>query len=241
MTSPSARISLVTGASRGIGLAISEELARQGMRVIGVARSRPDRWPGEQFVEADLSTPEGVAIVIDALEQHEQIWGLVNDAGRGSDQSLEELDPDEFESVLFLNSVVPALLAQACSRRMTAGGRIVNISSVVALGAPRRTSYGASKGVLISMTRTWALELASKAITVNSIAPGPIETELFRSFNPKGSPGEAKYLSQIPVGELGRPEDLAALVSLLMQPAMSYLTGQTLYFDGGFTIGRSSI
>lgn len=231
---------VVTGASRGIGFAVSRRLWTDGYDVIGVARTRPEQWGGGRFIEADLTTPQGVRHVCDAIADLPSVWGLLNDAGRGLDQSLDDLDEADLEAVLHLNTVVPASLAAASARRMNDGGRIVNIGSVVALGAPNRTAYGASKAALASMTRTWALELATRGITVNTVAPGPIETELFRTYNPVGSERERAYLAQIPVRHFGQADDLAKLIAMIMSPSMAYLTGQTIYFDGGFTVGRTA-
>lgn len=231
---------VVTGASRGIGFAVSRRLWTDGYDVIGVARTRPEQWGGGRFIEADLTTPQGVQHVCDAIGELPSVWGLLNDAGRGLDQSLDDLDEADLAAVLHLNTVVPASLAAACARRMHDGGRIVNIGSVVALGAPNRTAYGASKAALASMTRTWALELATRGITVNTVAPGPIETELFRTYNPVGSERERAYLAQIPVRHFGQADDLAELIAMIMSPSMAYLTGQTIYFDGGFTVGRTA-
>jgi len=118
-------------------------------------------------------------------------------------------------------------------------GRIVNISSVVALGAPQRTSYAAAKGALISMTRAWALEFAKDGITANAVAPGPIETEFFRSLNPQGSAGERRYLAQLPVGRIGTTHEVASAVSFLLQRDAGFITGQVLYVDGGLSAGRN--
>ncbi|MFM7686711.1 MAG: SDR family oxidoreductase [Actinomycetota bacterium] len=231
---------VVTGASRGIGFAVSRRLWTDGYDVIGVARTRPEQWGGGRFIEADLASSQGVQHVCDAIGELPSVWGLLNDAGRGLDQSLDDLDEADLAAVLHLNTVVPASLAAACARRMHDGGRIVNIGSVVALGAPNRTAYGASKAALASMTRTWALELATRGITVNTVAPGPIETELFRTYNPVGSERERAYLAQIPVRHFGQADDLAELIAMIMSPSMAYLTGQTIYFDGGFTVGRTA-
>jgi NAD(P)-dependent dehydrogenase (short-subunit alcohol dehydrogenase family) len=120
-------------------------------------------------------------------------------------------------------------------------GRIVNISSVTVLGFPERTSYAATKAALVSFTRTWALELATTGITVNAIAPGPIETDMFRTNNPVGSPGEARYLAIIPMQRLGRPADVAAATAFLVSRDAGFITGQTLFVDGGASVGRAQV
>ena len=118
-------------------------------------------------------------------------------------------------------------------------GRIIQISSVNGeKGQAGQTNYSAAKAGMHGFTMALAQELASKGVTVNTVAPGPIETELFRTYNPVGSERERAYLAQIPVRKFGQTDDLAELIGLILSPSMGYLTGQTIYFDGGFTVGR---
>lgn len=229
---------VVTGASRGIGRAVAELLMDRGFTVTGVARQRPPDWPAD-FVEADLSNPAGVSAVVDRMNKLGPLWALVNVAGRGSVQRLEELSAEVMSELYWLNAVVPAMLSQAACKYMTGPGRILNISSVMALGAAGRSSYGASKAALSSLTRTWALELAPQQITVNAIAPGPIEGGMFRTLNPVGSPGEAAFLRNIPVGHVGTVDEVVDLAGYILDPTHSYLTGQVIYLDGGWSTGRA--
>jgi 3-oxoacyl-[acyl-carrier protein] reductase len=119
-------------------------------------------------------------------------------------------------------------------------GRVVNVTSLVTKGLPFRTSYAASKAALESMTRTIAIEHAAHGITANAVAPGPTETELFRSNNPAGGEGEARYLAQVPMKRFGQPQEIAALIAFLCSSQAGFITGQTIYADGGASLGASS-
>lgn len=229
---------VVTGASRGIGRALADRLLNRGFAVAGVARHQPPDWPAGNFIEADLSTPAGINVVVDRMKTLGPLWALVNVAGRGSIQRLDELSADTMMELYWLNAVVPAMLTQAARERMNGPGRILNISSVMALGAAGRSAYGASKAALSSLTRTWALELAPHRITVNAIAPGPIEGGMFRTLNPIGSSGEAEFLRHIPVGHFGTVDEIVDMAAYIVDPAHDYLTGQVIYLDGGWSTGR---
>jgi NAD(P)-dependent dehydrogenase (short-subunit alcohol dehydrogenase family) len=118
-------------------------------------------------------------------------------------------------------------------------GRVVNLSSLVVLGVAHRSTYAAAKSAMISFTRTWALELAEAGITVNAVAPGPVETEMFRENTPAGSEAEKRFLSMIPMKRLGKPNELAATIEFLLSDDAGFITGQTLFVDGGGSIGKA--
>src|SRR5579883_1605114 len=227
-----ARTFLVTGASRGLGRASVEALIKAGQKVVGMAREAPrDGFPGD-FVACDLSDPHATAAALASITQRPQILGLVNKV---------ELAAMDKVFALNLHPAVQAMQAVLPAMRAAGWGRVVNISSLTVLGTPERTSYAAAKAALIAFTRTWALELATAGITVNAVAPGPVVTRLFRDNNPPGSASEQRYLASIPMKRFGEPEEIGAAVAFLLSEAASYITGQTLYVDGGASIGKAPV
>lgn len=234
---------LITGASKGIGRAAADYLAQQGHQIIGVARNLPkEPFPGE-FITVDLANPEQTKTVLAKLTDHYSITGLVNNVGLSQSQPLEEINLQDLSTVLDLNLRPAVQMAQALlpTMKQAGWGRIVNISSLAALGFPTFNSYGAAKAGLISLTRTWALELAKTGITVNAIAPGTIETEMFHEKVSPGSKEEQIYSSMIPMGRFGQPSEIAAAVAFFCSEDAAFITGQTLFIDGGASIGRNLV
>lgn len=233
---------IVTGASQGIGAAIAGQLAGAGWEVVNLDRSRPSdkgmtvaRW-----VEADLTDTGALHEALAEIVAEAPVTGLVNNAGIGTTALLEETDVEEFDRIVAVNMRAPMLCARAVvpGMREVGFGRIVNVSSRAHLGKTHRTAYAGSKGGILSMGRVWALELAGAGITVNTIAPGPVRTELFDSVNPPDMPRTAKIIKSIPVGRIGLPEDIANAVDFFFAEASGYVTGQTLYVCGGVTLTR---
>ena len=237
------RTYLVTGATKGIGRALSEQLAAQGHLVIGLARDVSDSgFPGILH-SVDLSDEQATARALGALCREHAIDGVVNNVGFVRLARIGDIDLADLDDTLRLNlrptvQIVQALLP---GMRERGWGRIINMSSLVALGMAERTAYAASKSAMISFTRTWALELARTGITVNSVAPGPTETELFRQNTPVGSEAERRFLAAVPMGRFGKPDEVAAAVTFLLSEQAGFITGQTLFADGGASVGKLSL
>ena len=229
---------LVTGATKGIGWAISQRLADQGAHVVGLARQTQDiDFPGYLYA-CDLRNAGDTEDMLRLIREKYPVDAVVNNVGLVKPQPLGDVDLAALYDVLDLNVRVAVQVTQAFIPSMKArkDGRIVNIGSRAAHGGIDRTSYSAAKAALNGLTSTWALELAPYGITVNTVAPGPVDTELFRVNHPHGSDAEKAALARIPLGRLGRPEDVAAAVAFLLGVDASYITGQVLGIDGGGSI-----
>lgn len=238
MTRPNSAAIAITGASKGIGLAAARALAEDGWRVIGIARSAPADFPGA-FLAVDLGDAGALAELGAELAGRGDVLGLVNNAGMARHDVFGSVEPADFAAVMRFNTEPALVLAQALlpGMRDAGFGRIVSITSLVMRGLPFRTSYAAAKAALESMTRTIAVENAAHGITANAVAPGPTETELFRAYNPPGSAGEARYLADIPMGRFGSPAEIAAAIAFLASERAGFITGQTLFADGGASLG----
>lgn len=236
------RTFLITGASKGIGRALAERLTSAGHRVVGLAKSTDSSFPGE-LVSVDLADLLQTESVLRDLTGSMHFDGLVNNVGLVRPQPIGEVRMEDFDAVMAVNlhPAVQAMQALLPGMRAEGWGRVVNISSLTVLGAFDRTAYAAAKAALISFSRSWALELATTGITVNTVAPGPTETELFRKNSPPGSLSEKKFLSFVPMNRFGKPDEIAAAIEFLLSENAGFITGQTLFVDGGASVGRTLV
>ena len=238
------RVALVTGATRGIGAAIAEALGNAGAIVIGTATSEAGAVRiSQRFAEngtngtgmvLNVTNADSVSSVLQAItDQFGAPTILVNNSGITKDNILMRMKEDEWMDVLDTNLTSIFRLAKACVRPMTKArwGRIINISSVVgAMGNAGQSNYSASKAGVGGFTRALAKELGSRNITVNTVAPGFIDTDMTKDL-PEAS--KESMLTQIPLARLGAPEEIAAVVSFLAGDAAGYITGETIHVNGG--------
>ena len=229
------KVIVVTGASKGIGREVSRRLAYAGYYVVGIARNKPLETFQGDFFSCDLGDEKETEGLLKFLLDTYDVAGLVNNVGGGGPQPLGSIDLNILQSLYDINVRTAVQMTQGLVGRMKECnyGRIINFSSRAAFGVSGRTSYAAAKSALIACTRVWALELASFGITVNAIAPGPIETEEFRSIRPLGSSEEKELLARIPMGRVGTTGEVAAIVEFLLSEDAGFMTGQTLCVDGG--------
>jgi 3-oxoacyl-[acyl-carrier protein] reductase len=240
------KVSVVTGASRGIGRAIAAQLAADGATVVLAARDEGKLAEGVREIEAkggkamaltlNVSDPasveQGFARVLETLGRVDH---LINNAGITRDNLLLRMKPEEWQDVLSTNLSSVYYCTQAVLKPMLkqkSGGRIVNVTSVVGLmGNAGQSNYAASKAGIVGFTKSIAREVASRAITVNAVAPGFIETDMTHAMTDKA---REAVLGSVPLGRVGRPEEIAAAVSFLVSESAGYITGQVLGVDGGF-------
>ena len=244
MTRP--RHLLVSGGSRGLGLAVVTALLEKGYNLSTFSRSRsagmiallesPLAADHLLFKEADLADRAALGVLVDdAVARFGPPWGLINCAGIATEGLLPLVPPDAIEETVRVNLLGPLYLTREVARKMLPQrrGRIINISSVVAVrGFKGLSVYSATKAALDGMTRSLARELGEVGITVNSIAPGYLETEMTQSLS---EAQRSQILGRTPLGRLGTTEDCLAVVEFLLSERSSFLTGQTIVVDGGLS------
>ena len=237
------QVALVTGASRGIGKAIALELARQGAKVVGTATSES----GAEAITAYLAEFGGKGVVLNVtdaercgavVDEVQKTFGslsiLVNNAGITQDNLAMRMKDDEWDSVITTNLTAVGRLSRLVLRGMmkAKAGRIINITSVVgSSGNPGQMNYAAAKAGVAGMTRALAREIGSRNITVNCVAPGFIDTDMTKGL---GDSQHEALLTQIPLGRLGQPQDIANAVAFLAGPDGAWVNAQVLRVNGGF-------
>ena len=237
-------VAIITGASGGIGRAIAEAMLMAGHHVVSLDRRLPD-WSHARLepVQVDLFDPKATADAARDVAARHDISHVVHNAGIIRPNLIEQATVDDIAALSQLHLGAALTLVQAALPAMKQRhfGRIVLIASRAALGAATRTAYSATKSGMFGMARTWALETAVHGITVNVVAPGPVETEMFHEVIPQGSPKVDALARSIPVGRIGRPNDVARAVMFFAAKDADFVTGQALYVCGGASIGSIAL
>ncbi len=244
-----AKLALITGASRGIGKAIAEQLGKAGYQLAGTATTQAGAdGITAQFADAglngkgfvvDVSDSESIDALIGELKKE---FGktpevLVNNAGVTRDNLLMRMKDDEWDAILTTNLTSVYRLSKACLRGMIKArwGRIINIGSVVGTtGNPGQTNYSAAKAALIGFSKSLAKEIGARGITVNVVSPGFIDTDMTQALEDNQKDALAKT---IPLNRLGKPEEIASAVGFLASDGANYITGETIHVNGGMYMG----
>jgi 3-oxoacyl-[acyl-carrier protein] reductase len=234
-------IALVTGASRGIGKAIAEELAARGATVVGTATSENGAAAISEYLGGqgkgmvlNVTDPESISGVIDAItDEYGAITILVNNAGITRDNLMMRLKDEDWDAIIDTNLSSVFRLSKAVLRGMMKArkGRIINIGSVVgSTGNPGQTNYAAAKAGILGFSKAMAREVGSRGITVNVVAPGFIDTDMTRELS---DDQRDALKASIPLNRLGEPQEIAKAVAFLSSPDAAYITGETLHVNGG--------
>ena len=237
------RVALVTGASTGIGASIAEHMLDDGYTVLNLSR-RASANPRDGLIDVpvDLADVEETQAVMKELASTHKITTLVHNAGVIRPDLIEDVKLDDVAYVTRLHIYASITMIQAVLDTMKAEkfGRVVLISSRATLGLETRTGYASTKAGQLVLARTWALELGRHGITVNSVAPGPVVTDMFTELVPDDESAR-KIAETIPVKRLGRPDDIARAVMFLVAPESGFITGQCLFVCGGASLGSLAL
>lgn len=239
------QVALVTGASRGIGAAIADTLAAQGIRVFGTATTDAGASAidgrgvaGLSGLALDVNDVDGIQNVLAEITERESAPTiLVNNAGVTRDQLLMRMSEDDWDTVMNTNLRSVYRLSKACLRGMmkARSGRIISIASVIgSMGNAGQANYAAAKAGMMGFSMSLAREIGSRGITVNVVAPGFIDTDMTRELN---EDQRAALLQDIPLNRLGEAQDIASTVAFLASPKAAYITGQTIHVNGGMYMG----
>jgi 3-oxoacyl-[acyl-carrier protein] reductase len=235
------KYALVTGGSSGIGAAICRSLLADGCQVVSLSRrSSESPITGLHEVQVDLTDPLATREAALEVASRFPITTVIHNAGAIREKPLEEVTLDDLQSLtnLHLGAALSLMQANLPMMKQRHFGRVVLVSTRAVLGLAKRTVYSATKAGMLGLARTWALELGAHGITVNVVAPGPIEaTEMFHEVIPVDSPKLPRIVDSIPVKRLGRPEDVARAVMFFAAPEAGFITGQTLFVCGGTSVG----
>ncbi len=235
---------LITGGSTGIGAELCKHYIEAGYTVISLARTQLD-WSHERLIQIslDLLDEAATAKVAHEIAAQYNVTHFIHNAGVIWPNLLENVKISELQGLtqIHLGSAIQLMQAIAPRMREQQFGRVIFMSSRGALGLETRSAYSATKAGMIGLARTWALELAAEGITVNVVAPGPIQTPMFHDVVDAGSEREQQIANSIPVKRLGRVDDIRRAVTFFADPENSFVTGQTLYVCGGASIGTLKI
>lgn len=244
MADNDAKTVLVTGGNRGIGEDISRRFLDRGCRVINISR-QPPAFDHEllENIEVDLADRLATRQAADEIAGKHDVTAFIHNAGVIRPDLLEDvkLEDLDFLTELHVGSAIALSQAVIPSMKRAEFGRIVLISSRGVLGLATRTNYAATKAAQIGLVRTWALELAGHGITVNAVAPGPVETDMFHELIPERSEQKKKVAESVPVKRVGNPADVGRVVEFLCEPDSSFITGQTWFVCGGASLGSLAL
>jgi 3-oxoacyl-[acyl-carrier protein] reductase len=235
------KVAVVSGGSSGIGASVCQHLLDADYQVISLARRAPTfEHENLDHYLVDLMDPKATQETATEIAAKYDVTTVVNNAGVTRSKPLEEVEFNDLTELTNLHIGSALVLVQSFLPAMKAAkfGRIVNMSTRAILGLATRTVYSGTKAALVSITRTWAMELGRHGITVNAVAPGPITaTEMFTSVIPEGSDTEKAIGSMIPAGRVGRPDDVARATMFFLDPMNDFVTGQLMFVCGGSSMG----